>query len=752
MMNFDFEKEPGKELNKTKYVGNIKPVISVIMPFYNDKKYIRQSVNCVLNQTFFNFELLIIDDGSTDKESLDILNEIEKIDERIKVFHKKNEGLAATRDYGASKSSKSCDYLFFLDCDDLIEETYLECAYWTLQTNKGASWAYSNLVGFEGQEYIWNVPFDSKKLKKENFLVATGLIRKKDFNEVGGYGLREKAINEDWNFWLKLISKEKYPVRMSYYAFWYRRKNQGELAKANKNKKRTKQILKETIKNIKKEVVAIQYPKYDYNWDMIVDKCDDIVLTKETNNNKINLLFIIPWMVMGGADKFNVDFINGLDRNKFNITILTTEPAINTYRQLYNDVIIYDLTSFIDIKYWVPFINYIIEKKNINLIMNSNSEVGYSLIPYLKSKYPNIPIVDYIHMEEWYNRNGGYSRDSSSVGSFIDLTMTCNENSQKILQNYFSRNKDELKTVYIGVDEKKYDPKLFNKDELRKKYNIGSDKLVVSFICRIATQKRPLLLMEIIKKYKAINNNALFLIVGDGPLLNMMKEKSHAYGLDSNIKFLGRFNNTEEIYSMSDITINCSIKEGLALTSYESLSMNVPVISSDVGGQKELINDKTGIIVDCIQKEEDVNVFEYTDEEINLYVDALVKASKNLDMYSKNCRKRILNGFTIDQMIENMNKILENIYKNPNKQKIENGKKLSNFNDISKELVVKELVQISPKYTYLVNEYNKVNGYTKFENFANKAWDHATYRIFVKFLKKIGIFNIIKKIYRKFKS
>ena len=105
-MNFDFSKEPGKELKKREYEGNIEPLISIITPFYNSGKYIEQTVNSVLNQTFPAFELLIIDDGSKDKESLEKLKEIQKLDNRIKVFHKQNEGLQRTRDYGASKSIK----------------------------------------------------------------------------------------------------------------------------------------------------------------------------------------------------------------------------------------------------------------------------------------------------------------------------------------------------------------------------------------------------------------------------------------------------------------------------------------------------------------------------------------------------------------------------------------------------------------------------------------------------------------------
>ena len=75
-MNFDFSKEPGKKLEKQEYETKMEPVISIITPFYNSGKYIRQTVNSILNQTFPNFELLIIDDGSKDEESL---KELEKI-------------------------------------------------------------------------------------------------------------------------------------------------------------------------------------------------------------------------------------------------------------------------------------------------------------------------------------------------------------------------------------------------------------------------------------------------------------------------------------------------------------------------------------------------------------------------------------------------------------------------------------------------------------------------------------------------
>ena len=745
---FDFSKEPGIQLlNNRKYEEEKEPIISVIIPFYNDKKYIEQSINCILNQTFPYYEILIIDDGSKDEESLKKLEEVSKIDKRIRVFHKSNEGLAATRDYGATKSSKTCKYLMFIDSDDLLEPTFMECAYWTLETNKDAAWAYSDSVGFESYTYTWNKWFDSEKMKKVNELLAIAMVRKSDFNRVNGYGLREKAINEDWNFWLKLLGHDRYPVHMSFYGMWYRRKETGELKNASKNQKRTLEIIEDTASKITKRVKAIQYPKYDYNYDLLSDKID-IITPKCVDNNKINILMILPWMITGGADRFVLDLVSNLDKNKFEITILTTEPNKNVLRQQFEEnATVYDLTSFLSQKYWLSFINYIIEKNNINLIFNTNSKFGYSILPYLKSKNPNIPIIDYIHMEEWYNRNGGYSRYSTMMKSVIDKTLTCNENSKRILKEHFGRNSEEIETVYIGVDEEKFNPSKFNKNELLEKYGLQNEKrYILSYICRISEQKRPILLLEIVKKLKEKRNDFLVLVVGNGNLLEKMKKKASEMEILENIKFLGNIEKTEEIYALSDATINCSIKEGLALTSYESLSMGVPVISANVGGQKELITEDVGIVVTCMQDEKAIYSEDYDSNEINDYVVGIDNVLNNLEKYKENCRNRILDKFTSKNMINKMTEIFENTYKNPNDEKIKNGKALSENINLTKELITMNMMNDRIEYSWECTEYEKkvygraysLKGLNyKKELLKEKLWNIPMWRGFVGLVHKL---------------
>ena len=249
-----------------------------------------------------------------------------------------------------------------------------------------------------------------------------------------------------------------------------------------------------------------------------------------------------------------------------------------------------------------------------------------------------------------------------------------------------------------------------------------------------------------IKKISQKRDDILFIIAGDGNLLKKLKEKVQRYNLQNYTKFLGSVELVEEIYAISDITLNCSIKEGLALTSYESLSMGVPVISSDVGGQAELINCETGKILPCIQKETDINNTNYSENEIDLYVEAIEEIEKKLEYYNKNARERILNQFTLEKMIENMEKVFEETISNPNQEKIENAKGLAKNINIMKEIFSMKLITNKVKAEYQIELYQKqvygqvCNGKRynhKKELIKEKLWTYPIWRKFVLISKKL---------------
>lgn len=130
------------------------PFFSVIIPLYNKEHFIEKTLRSVLNQTFTDFEVLIINDGSTDNSTV-VLEHI--TDPRIQLYHTKNQGVSHARNYGISKGNS--EYIAFLDADDLWQNTHLENL-------------HQLSVDFpEAQIYCtaYNIQFSKTSFKKLNF-------------------------------------------------------------------------------------------------------------------------------------------------------------------------------------------------------------------------------------------------------------------------------------------------------------------------------------------------------------------------------------------------------------------------------------------------------------------------------------------------------------------------------------------------------------------------------------------------------
>lgn len=121
------------------------PLISVIIPVYNTEKYLNECVDSVLYQTFQNFEIILVDDGSSDGSG-SICDEYHKHDNRIKVIHKANGGQSSARN--AALEIAIGEFIYFLDSDDYISNTLLELLVKTAENN------YADFVFFEAQSFI----------------------------------------------------------------------------------------------------------------------------------------------------------------------------------------------------------------------------------------------------------------------------------------------------------------------------------------------------------------------------------------------------------------------------------------------------------------------------------------------------------------------------------------------------------------------------------------------------------------------
>ena len=147
------------------------PLISIIVPIYNMEKYLDKCIQSLVNQTYKNIEIILIDDGSTDRSG-EMSNEWRKSDERIKVVHKDNAGLGLARNTGLENATG--DYVLFLDADDFLDALTVQTVVerhnnsnvdsvffgWKRYYNSGKSedhWQKYRDVSFEGNEIISKV-------------------------------------------------------------------------------------------------------------------------------------------------------------------------------------------------------------------------------------------------------------------------------------------------------------------------------------------------------------------------------------------------------------------------------------------------------------------------------------------------------------------------------------------------------------------------------------------------------------------
>ncbi|MFS1664257.1 SP_1767 family glycosyltransferase [Streptococcus sp. zg-JUN1979] len=127
--------------------------ISIIVPVYNAQAYLQRCIDSILKQTYTHFELLLINDGSTDA-SAKILEDNRARDERIRIVHKANEGVSATRNLGLAMATG--DYITFIDSDDFVYEEYLDILYTSLVSND-ADISSGNFASFneERQSFLF---------------------------------------------------------------------------------------------------------------------------------------------------------------------------------------------------------------------------------------------------------------------------------------------------------------------------------------------------------------------------------------------------------------------------------------------------------------------------------------------------------------------------------------------------------------------------------------------------------------------
>ena len=352
-----------------------------------------------------------------------------------------------------------------------------------------------------------------------------------------------------------------------------------------------------------------------------------------------NILYMIHTAGDGGSEEYVYKLIKNIDRNKFKAYLAYSKDG-KLVEKLKNEgieVFKIDMKSIIDIKSIFDIIN-IVKKYNIDIIHTQFARENYlSVIAKLFCSRIKVIYTNHIILNE--------GKLKKILNKFIskknDAIIAVSEASKNkmISQNICN---SKIQIIYNGVKI----PKIINNDiriSIRKKYDISENEFVFINISRFSEEKGILELLDSIKLLNNLNINQKFklFLVGDGYLSNEIKLKIDELLLD-NVILTGYKNNTIDYLLASDLYINSSKNENLSFSIIEALSVGLPIIATNVGGNSEIISKESNVGILC----------EFDTVSMK---DAMLKILNDRNLYinfKKNTIDYVKNKFDEDKMLE----------------------------------------------------------------------------------------------------
>jgi|SRR6185312_3581193 len=265
------------------------PLVSVVIPCYNNGKYLADALDSVLAQIYSAWECIIVDDGSTDNSKEVALTYIGK-DSRFKYIHQQNSGVSIARNNGISNANGK--YILPLDADDKIASQYIAEAIEIMEKEPGVKLVYCRAELFGSKSGEWSItPYSYKQLLIENLMFCTALFRKADFDRIAGYDKNMVEGFEDWDFWLSFISESDKVYQIPKTYFYYRIKDIS----------RNTQLDEEKQRRLRRQIYEKHKALYDKHLsvpDVIYDYYKASSQLKEVNQSmtlKVGKFFMAPY-------------------------------------------------------------------------------------------------------------------------------------------------------------------------------------------------------------------------------------------------------------------------------------------------------------------------------------------------------------------------------------------------------------------------------------------------------------------------
>ncbi|HOK17799.1 MAG TPA: glycosyltransferase family 4 protein [Caldisericia bacterium] len=296
----------------------------------------------------------------------------------------------------------------------------------------------------------------------------------------------------------------------------------------------------------------------------------------------------------------------------------------------------------------LPFkkINTILKDEKFDLIHTYGFRGNfYGRVPLWKLKIPVVSTYTSFMRDDYNSKIKGIVFEKID-----DLTLNIPEIiivSSKAILNYVKDRgyKKTIKLIHVGIDVE-------NDFYKREDFGLKEDDFVIGSVMRFEKVKNPLFLIDVFYEVQKREKNSKLVLVGDGSLKSDIERKIKEYNIEDKVKLLGFRKDAKKIYKIFDVFALTSLKEGFSISTLEAMSSFLPVVVSDCGGVREMVEDGVnGFIIKDFNKDDFV-------EKILLF--------KNKDLkrdFGDRNRKKIVDNFLSETMCNETLKVYEEVIK-----------------------------------------------------------------------------------------
>ena len=616
-------------------------MVSVIIPCYNYGRYVEEAVDSVLRQTFQRLEIIVVDDGSTDRETVALLRQLHK--PKTRVVHQPNLGLPEARNAGIRHARGK--YVCCLDADDTIEPTYLEKAVSLLEANPGVGFVYSwvRLVG-DVEDVWYTEPFDLEALIRYNHVSVVAVFRRVDWQRVGGYCSEMRHGYEDWEFWVRLGAHGLRGHLIAELLFNYRRHGRTMTdTTREKHRELVSEIARRNISLFSDEDLRAKL-RSGYRDHRVELPFLNLSRSEHfrVEASRDSLLVLLPWLVTGGAETVAYYVLKALT-SSIDIHIFTSLPSENEWHDRFNDLTtnIYHLPNFLPEYSWEEFLDNYVTTRTIKNILVAGSKFGYRSLPKIKDRWKDARTINLLHSDSDF----GYFGESVRYSRYIDDHIVVSQRIAEKLHRVGGVNESKIHVIYNGVEsENTFNPQRYDALRCRELLGLPKTKKIVSWIGRASPEKNPLDFIDAASVLKGMLD-VHFILIGDGPLRDQVETKIQKLSLQESLLWLKTISpdTVPEVLASTDVLLLTSKAEGFPLIVLQALAMGVPVVSYDVGEVGTVIkNGINGFIVSPGRRE--------------ILVERVLQILNDQELFNRfrqNARSEVISrGFTLSRMTE----------------------------------------------------------------------------------------------------